>query len=392
MSLGHGAKVVRDGLVFHYDMANTKSWRGRPITNIVSNTNLDTGWSKGYNVNIEWNDYPSPIGINSDVVSFVDADGNGSGYWYSYGNYAPQGDGVTYYVSVWARTVGQDWTIRPYTGDNSEANRIWLDQLTVPGDGKWHRLEFNPITTANPNDSDSLSFSFSYIPPNQKCWLCAPQMTEHGHVPFVDGTRSATESIIDLTGNSTITASSLTYNSDNTFSFGGSDNLTLGNNTLITGAFTIDTWFKSGASQNGAQYATIVGKDDAGSFGNFIMSSDLNSTYIRAGFSGSAGQKETSNSSYNTDFTSQSWVNYICTWDGNSVITLYRNGEQISQNTSATGTLTTNTNDLYIGYRTANNTSYFTGDIGSVKLYNNKALTANEVKQNFNAMRGRYGI
>ena len=199
----------------------------------------------------------------------------------------------------------------------------------------------------------------------------------------------------DLSGNGyngTLTGSP-TYVSNESFTFDGTDDrVSFGDIDIITGAFTIDVWFKSAASQNGAQYATIVGKDAAGSFGNFIMTSDLNSTYIRAGFNGSGGQKETSNSSYNTDFTSQTWVNYVCTWDGSSVLTLYRNAEQIAQNTSATGTITSNNNDLYIGYRTADVTSYFEGDISNVKLYNNKSLTEDEVAQNFEAMRGRYGL
>ena len=35
--------------------------------------------------------------------------------------------------------------------------------------------------------------------------------------------------------------------------------------------------------------------------------------------------------------------------------------------------------------------NYFDGKISNVKMYN-KTLTASEVAQNFNALRGRYGI
>lgn len=384
MSLGHGAKIVRDGLVFHYDMANTKSWRGRPITNIVSNTNLDTGWSKTYNVNIEWNDYPSPIGINSDVVSFVDADGNGSGYWYSYGNYAPQGDGVTYYVSVWARTVGQDWTIRPYTGDNSEANRIWLDQLTVPGDGKWHRLEFNPITTANPNDSDSLSFSFSYIPPNQKCWLCAPQMTEHGHVPFVDGTRSATESIIDLTGKSIVTVDNLTYNTDGTFEFNPNGEITIPHSSdiAISNQYSGELWVWANQTQNNL-YPRLWDK------GSVLAHITQTPPYTIAQNTSTAdGLKQVSAGGALDHST---WTHIVTTYDGRYG-KIYVNGTLIANSDfGADRTPNLNTGNMAIGGGPSDTGRQFDGKISTARIYH-KALTATEVKQNFNATRGRYGI
>lgn len=45
--------------------------------------------------------------------------------------------------------------------------------------------------------------------------------------------------------------------------------------------------------------------------------------------------------------------------------------------------------DLVLGGYNANQD--FPGDISSVKIYN-RALTANEIQQNFNAMKGRYGL
>lgn len=59
MSLGHGASIVKTGLVFHYDMGNTaKSWKGRPTTNLSNQTpyafngltltyvGMEGGWAK----------------------------------------------------------------------------------------------------------------------------------------------------------------------------------------------------------------------------------------------------------------------------------------------------------------------------------------------------------
>ena len=53
--------------------------------NLLKNSNLDTGWSKGYNKNIKWNDGPKPDSVTdpgAKVVSFNDANSDGAGYWY----------------------------------------------------------------------------------------------------------------------------------------------------------------------------------------------------------------------------------------------------------------------------------------------------------------------
>lgn len=72
--------------------------------------------------------------------------------------------------------------------------------------------------------------------------------------------------------------------------------------------------------------------------------------------------------------------------NGNSII--YENGAaKSSLNYSGVGTYT-NTQSLRIGRGTDSN---FPGTIYSVKIYN-RSLTSAEIQQNFNALRGRYGI
>ena len=56
------------------------------------------------------------------------------------GNYAPQDPSTTYTISVYGRTKGTNWSINPYTADNSEVGRQWGGAKTIPPDGAWHRL------------------------------------------------------------------------------------------------------------------------------------------------------------------------------------------------------------------------------------------------------------
>jgi hypothetical protein len=296
MSLIHNPSIVTNGLVMYYDMNNSmKSWKGAPTTNVLTNTNLDTGWSQGYNTSIIIGDTSVgfPPGVNSQVVSFIDADSNGSGYWYSYGDYAPQADNTTYSVSVWAMTSGADWVIQPYTADNSESNRVWLTAKTVTGNGIWQRLEWpNAFTTGAGWDSDSLSFQFNTIPAGQRCWLCAPQMEPLSYcTPFVEGTRSSTQAIVDLTNKKTITVTSLTYANDNTFSFNGSNYASVNAITGISN-FTVEVWFKSDSVANyrnpidcnwlryPGSYSNVGPRLEQNSAGNLVwVTGDLSGNY-----------------------------------------------------------------------------------------------------------------
>jgi len=392
-----GPYIVNDGLVFAYDMDNAaKSFKGKPTTNIITITDLDTGWSQGYNTSIQWNDYIPPQGVNSQVVSFIDADGNGSGYWYSYGDYAPQQPSTTYTISVYARTIGSDWSIRAYTADNSEVGRQYTNILTVPGDGKWHRLEFDSITTPSNTESDSLSFLFSNIPAGQRCWLCAPQMEEGSFAtPFVNGTRSNTQALLDMSkSKNTITATSLTYNSDGTFRLNSSnpDYLDLGSDKIIktSGGWTVETWIKYDAVPGGY--------DNINSPGNFIGSDSVsyNSWYWSV-FNGKLALWNISPGTWkygSTTLQANTWYNAVLVSDPSGTsYQMYLNGvaEGGNHTTYSWNPSYSGLRVRYIGIANASNIRRLNGMVPVTKIYD-KALTAAEIKQNFNATRGRFGI
>jgi hypothetical protein len=68
---------------------------------------------------------------------------------------------------------------------------------------------------------------------------------------------------------------------------------------------------------------------------------------------------------------------------------MYINGVQVASDTLA-GTLATNASGMTIGsYNTGG--YYYNGDIGLVRVYT-KVLTPTEVRQNFNALRRRFGL
>jgi hypothetical protein len=93
----------------------------------------------------------------------------------------------------------------------------------------------------------------------------------------------------------------------------------------------------------------------------------------------------------NTDITlsNGSWNYYGFTFDG-VVANVYQNGSLISS-TSFTGTLKTGTPQLEFGDRAGGNDPPFNGQLGPVHIYN-RALSANEVLHNYNALKGRFGL
>jgi hypothetical protein len=90
------------------------------------------------------------------------------------------------------------------------------------------------------------------------------------------------------------------------------------------------------------------------------------------------------------------YINYFDKWThivfvaNDTRSDLYFNGTLIGSNTGVTGSFGGSSGNFRIGLDP--NGSYSTkGNISSAKVYN-RALSAAEVSQNFNALRGRYGI
>jgi hypothetical protein len=90
-----------------------------------------------------------------------------------------------------------------------------------------------------------------------------------------------------------------------------------------------------------------------------------------------------------TTINAGTWGYYTATYDGTKIV-IYRQG--VYQGEQATTGTAVFTSTIIIGSWAAGASTYaWQGKIDAVQLYN-RALTANEVLQNFNALRGRYGI
>jgi hypothetical protein len=375
-----------ENLVFGYDLGDvSNSYKGEPTTNIVTNTNLDTGWSKGYNKDILVNDYPPPKGIDSQVYSFIDSDGNGSGYWYSYGDYAPQDPSTVYTISLWVRTVGNSFRLQGYTANNSEAGRQYTNSITIPGDGEWHTAEFNALTTPSNTESDSLSFYFPEFPANQRVWICAPQMEPNLHAtPFVDGTRSATQGLLDFTGNSTIDLSNVSFDSNAQMTFDGTnDRISIPAGaipTIGTSDFTMEFVCKNTKTSSYNHFFTV--KDQY----HFSFKASNSSGIL---YAYKTSELSTTNTIEAYIPSRTSYYHIVLKRSGDN-LEIFING--VSQGTKSGWGNVAIENNLYTSYIGWGNASEYTGgEIPIAKIYS-KALSASEIKTNFNAIKGRFNI
>jgi len=199
--------------------------------------------------------------------------------------------------------------------------------------------------------------------------------------PFVNGTRSNTQAILDLTKNNTITANSLTYAADGTFSFNGTSNyMDLGVNSVTLGIKRVATyscWIKP--TTTGAVYA--ISDYGVNALGMTLRTNDSTGADFYV-------YPNNHRITYTYNFNPNIWYNLVGVMD-NLNMYMYLNGVLVGTATLGED-IGNSSNTLKIGSR-GDNALYGAGYASNVMIYN-RALTAAEVRQNFNASRGIYGV
>lgn len=212
--------------------------------------------------------------------------------------------------------------------------------------------------------------------------------------PNTAATRSNTQAILDLTNNNTITASSLTYASDGSFSFVPANSNRL--SVPLATAFnklegTINLWVYP-QGYNGAN-GYFVNKDDstANALDWFWIGPYSNTFYFRLGDGTYCCNNDLTLSNYSSVVPLNVWSNICVTWGSGQSSYLYINSLlKASRTISVIPNTNPSTNGTF-GLGHASGDSYFNGKIPLAQIYN-RVLSVNEISQNFNATRSRYGI
>lgn len=141
-----------------------------------------------------------------------------------------------------------------------------------------------------------------------------------------------------------------------------------------TASFTVSVWVYPNTTTNGT-YSIIKGNGSVNSLGFVITDGAISITV------GTSAGSQTVSAGSNT----AAWVNYTITRDSNNTVTVYKNNSSIGSFTLA--------GNFAIGDFGKSSTSlYYKGLIGNVFSYNATSLTTNGLTQNYNALKGRYGL
>jgi|DEB0MinimDraft_10_1074344.scaffolds.fasta_scaffold02663_1 hypothetical protein len=229
----------------------------------------------------------------------------------------------------------------------------------------------------------------------------SPKIVTNGLVLYLDAGQSTSynggTTWTDLSGNgNNATISGAVYNSlgGGCFDFDGTndfaeapDSPTLDMET----AWSIECWCRrEGGAPAGHNLAKIISKWE-----NYFLSVDFNNGADIYGCVGT-GNGHTclaGGAERNNELPLNTWAHLMVTYSESSgTARIYYNGTQI-ESWAAASTASSN-NPLCIGSAgtgTVAETQYFNGKISVAKVYN-RGLSTSEVLQNYNALRGRYGI
>lgn len=405
-----GPDVSENGLVLSLDSGSLNSFRG------VNATNLSP--SIGYNqpntnntffklTNGEETVYIPSLGyVTSKYVDIYNDYNGGSGACcpslYTYGAGIAVSPSTTYtYSIIYKTTTGYSHPNYMYRYEYSpsayvtEAGIHSTNNRTSLGDGWW--FAWGQFTTSSTTATiNTYLFHYEYATQNrvyvyraaiyQGTYVIPPEhMLTSGQVR---GTTVATGGgLIDLTarGNNGTLVSGVSYSSSNGGALvfdGTDDHVTIPDSTDwdFTTAFSIDLWVYVNSYDVGG--VVFIHQQSGASAGGFEFWVDTNNL-VRLNKNGAVSVLISGNS-----FTLNTWHNVVCTHNGTAA-NIFMNATNIASSQSAA--LPDNVSGiLRIGGYTTNNYD-LNGRISTVKLYN-RALTAAEVQQNYNATKSRFGL
>jgi hypothetical protein len=375
MAVYSGPEIANNGLVFHYDMSNTtKSWKGAPTTNLLYDSGV-INWTIGNLVAA----VTRTTVVENSVYRITSTTGGAFRFAVPLSKLT---NGLSYNLSYKYKII---------VGGPSFSMTDWNDgSLFNIVNTQVDNYFFSSAYGTRSTYDNTYRFMDFTISANTVVEIWDVQLEQNTFAtPFVNGTRSNTQAILDLAKTTTITANSLTYQSDGTFKLNGtSDVFSTSPSITLTSSYAIEAWIKRNVIN--AQHGIM--SDLQYSWWLFYVNSG-NKLVLRHARS---APSYVINSTVSTANIGTGWTHVAGVFDTTTGMKLYINGALDTSNTNtAVFDLGAGRGPQFIGVMREGaagvNSSYFGGTIGAIKIYN-RALTATEVQQNFEASRGRFGI
>jgi hypothetical protein len=377
---GYGKIAGADALVFAYDTGDTRnSYIGEPATNLAL-FSMNAGFSSDYPSNITFTD-DSTVTYQGRQSKRVVATGQWNIYKYPRsGNYtATSSTTFTYSFKIKWSDGHTPYFSNGYIYTDAIATYPGITIRAIEDGWFWCYCTYN--TTSSPPTLTGFTTTDTGT-----CWIVDWQL-EAGRLhptPYVapGGTRSSTQGLLDLNGRSTPDLTNVSFDSNAQMFFDGTnDNVTAANNSSInvTGAeITLEAIFKP----------------DSFGAAEAIIHKDVQYTlaFYPNGEQGTVTYADSSLWSYSTFgfhgvFLTGEYYHVVVT-KKNGVVNIYSNSE-IVVSKGFGGSITSTSNPLYIG--SYSDSYYSHGVLPVTKIYT-RALTADEVRNNYNQYRTRFNI
>lgn len=414
----NSSSIITDGLILNIDASNLKSYKGPTIQNVLTTITPSSIYDNGStyrafsgteNVYIPSYGYVKDCAYVDWYNDYNGGSGNCCPNMYYYGGPSLSGNTVyTYgilYRSVNRYTNGNlmyhyEYGPSGYITEFGLHNTGYSWQETHLGNGwYWSRAKFT--SNASTTSGNFYSFMYQYATWNRLYVAAVALMPgdftnlHPKYWPTVGTTRSSGQSISNIANktNTTIQSSNIAYSSNGTFSFNGSSSVLLGGDLSaaawpadgIRNDYTVQLWFKPYAVEN---YRNVFDGTGAVNYGPRLeMNSSGNLVWVTGNSSGNA----TAYTVVPSGLQANVYHNVAITIAGKTVKTYY-NGSLV---TTTTEPYSNDSDRLYgvlfgRGFSTSGE-RWFYGELPVGKIYN-RALSDAEIKQNFNALRERYGI
>jgi hypothetical protein len=405
MPTRYGPSIVQDSIEFHIDAANVKCYNPREnfIAFSQSAFNNTTYWTKGggpgFTITDNTSETSAPDGtFTASKIACTTTAKNGSSTIYQ--DFAVTSGTGTYTPSIYVKASSgpgsfvvqsfllyttingfTGFTVVPTSGTSPTADIVIEDV----GNG-WKRYSITGTGVTAANNTYRFQIYFDNAD-NTTFYIWGAQSERKSYVgPYVATTASSVikplpcNNISNVLSIDTINNNNrVMYDSRNngSFTFDGLANFERPSRTYnFPGGGTVDVWFRLSnlASAQGVFYIS----DGGTNLVNFWYNgSKLRWEIARAGV---ATQIVT-----NTTILANTWYHAVGVWDSTSTY-VYLNGV-LETSTTSSNRPTAITGGTAIGTYS----SSMSGNISSVKVYN-RPLTAAQVAQNFNALRGRYSL
>ena len=417
MTVYVGPGIVSEGLIFHYNTDSEMTFKGEPTVNLwcnqaaVSDLNEYDSWempgvpgaastiTKDYGV---WN------GSTKSSIWKVTV---GTGTMQSYASWRLcLSTGLTSIATtrrLQAKVKMLKGTITDLGyhngGGTGGATYTAIDPSEIPGgvtdNTGWYQLSLQVNWTST---SVGQCVGIGILSQDIEFLVAEPMIATDATftVPYTPNERINTGVLYDATGNNTITANSLTYNSDGTVDFDGSSNYASVGNLGSFSEITVEIWFNYDAMTNYRNPVDCNYTTGGSGTGNIGPRTEVNSS---GNVSWIWSANTTTNNTYSGlisayGISTGNWYHSVFSWQNSSTYSAYingvNNGYTASHNGGNNGAWSGAVSDLVIGrgftLDSLTNRS-MDGKVDDVKIYN-VALTAKQVEQNFEAGRHKYGI